>query len=247
MGPKAENTSKKNLKEKASKAIEESTFGMKNKNKSNKVKQFINRVEKCVNYNTGLTDAAKAKEAKKEARIAQKLKDEELRALLNEGIVNQFGKKKTAAQSAASNLGISQTSVEVQKILDQFSSDEDSSDDESDRPYGKRRDDGPIYIDDEPENVEIFREKTIEDIIEEQRAKLAAEGKKGTPVTQETFAKWRAAKLAKKQAEAEARVKVEQSKKKGGKGLCKLLLLLLLLLLLFLFFFLFFCLVIAFN
>jgi len=73
--------------------------------------------------------------------------------------------------------------------------------------------------DDEPMAVEVFREKTIEDIIEEQRAKLAAEGKKGTPVTAETFAIWRAGKILRKQQEAEARVKLEQSKKKGGKGL----------------------------
>jgi hypothetical protein len=71
------------------------------------------------------------------------------------------------------------------------------------------------------EGTEIFREKTLEDIIEEQRAKLAAEGKVGTPVTAETFALWRTAKLAKRQAEVEARVKAEQSKKKGGKGLCE--------------------------
>ena len=69
--------------------------------------------------------------------------------------------------------------------------------------------------------IEVYKEKTLEDIIEEQRAKLLAEGKKGTPVTAESFAKWRAMKLERKQAEAEARVKAEQSKKKGGRGLCK--------------------------
>ena len=58
---------------------------------------------------------------------------------------------------------------------------------------------GVIYIPDEPVVTEVFREKTIEDIIEEQRAKLAAEGKVGTPVTAETFARWRAGKLAQKQ------------------------------------------------
>lgn len=76
----------------------------------------------------------------------------------------------------------------------------------------------------EVEAIEVFKEKTIEDIIEEQRAKLAAEGKTGTPVTAETFAIWRADKLAKKQAAAEARMKAEMGKKKGagaGKGLCK--------------------------
>jgi hypothetical protein len=42
-----------------------------------------------------------------------------------------------------------------------------------------------------------------------------------TPVTAESFSKWRAEKLAKRQADAEARMKLEQSKKKGSKGLCK--------------------------
>lgn len=104
--------------------------------------------------------------------------------------------------------------------MEEFSSDSEDSD-EDDGGKKKKAYDGPIYIDDEPISIEVFREKTIEDIIEEQRAKLSAEGKKGTPVTAESFAQWRAAKLLKRQQEAEARVKVEQSKKKGGKGLCK--------------------------
>jgi hypothetical protein len=101
---------------------------------------------------------------------------------------------------------------EVAALLEQFSSDSESDDDDPN--------DGVIYLDDdEPVAVEVFREKTIEDIIEEQRAKLASEGKVGTPVTAESFAKWRAAKLAKRQADAEAKVKIELTKKKGGKGL----------------------------
>lgn len=42
--------SKKAKKEKEKKVIEESTFGLKNKNKSKKVQQFISRVEKSVKY-----------------------------------------------------------------------------------------------------------------------------------------------------------------------------------------------------
>ena len=68
--------------------------------------------------------------------------------------------------------------------------------------------------------VEVFREKTIEDLIEEQRERLIKEGRKGTPVTAESFAKWRGEKLLRKQAEAEARMKAEQAKKKGAK-ICK--------------------------
>jgi len=136
-----------------------------------------------------------------------------LRKLFNEGISNQYGKKKSTAQSKASALGLTEQSKEVAEFLEEISSSDSDSDSDDDR-------NGPIIIEpDEPVATVIFREKTIEDIIEEQRAKLAAEGKKGTPVTAETFAVWRAAKLAKKQADAEARMKLEQTKKKGGKGL----------------------------
>lgn len=45
---KEQKPSKKAVKEKQKKAIEESTFGLKNKNKSKKVQQFISRVEKSV-------------------------------------------------------------------------------------------------------------------------------------------------------------------------------------------------------
>jgi hypothetical protein len=207
--------SKKAVKEKQTRVIEDATFGLKNKNKSKKVQQFIDRVEKTVKHNTGAVDAAKAKEARKEAKLAKQLQDEELRVLFNEGIANQFGKKKSHAQQAAHEMGIAETSKDIQKLLDEMSSDDsdEDSDDHDDRNDHQ-------VDDDEPVAVEIFREKTIEDIIEEQREKLAAEGKAGTPVTAESFAKWRAAKLARRQAEAEARMKQEQTKKKGGKGLC---------------------------
>jgi hypothetical protein len=112
----------------------------------------------------------------------------------------------------AKSLGIAEPSKEIIELLDQFSSDE-----EDEEEYDPN--DGVIYIPDEPVAIEIFRERTIEDIIEEQRAKLQQEGKAGTPVTAESFAKWRAAKLAKRQADAEARMKAESLKKKGGKGL----------------------------
>ena len=143
------------------------------------------------------------------------MQEEELRILFNEGIVNQFGKKKSKAQSTAEQMGISEANKEVERLLEEMSSDSDS--DESDE------DNGVVTVHwEEPVEVEVFREKTIEDIIEEQRAKLSAEGKVGTPVTAESFAKWRAGKLAQRQAEAEARMKLEQTKRKGGKGLCKL-------------------------
>ncbi len=50
MSSKEQKPSKKAVKEKQKKAIEDNTFGLKNKNKSKKVQQFINRVEKSVKH-----------------------------------------------------------------------------------------------------------------------------------------------------------------------------------------------------
>lgn len=219
MSGKDNKPSKKAVKEKQKKAIEESTFGLKNKNKSKKVQQFINRVEKSVKHSNGGLEASKTKELKKEAKLAKQLQEEEMRQLFNEAIGNQFGVKKSKAQTNAAMLGLTTVKKEVVDFLDGLSTDSSDDEEEDDRVAGVV----DSIVDDEPVAVEIFREKTIEDIIEEQRAKLAAEGKKGTPVTEESFAKWRAEKLAKKQADAEARLKAEQMKKKGGKGLCKFL------------------------
>lgn len=145
------------------------------------------------------------------------MQEEELRKLFNEGITGQFGKKKTQASDVAEKLGLTEVNQNVADLLETFSS--DSSDDEEEKKYSRNE---TYYVNTtEPEATEIFREKTLEDMIEEQRAKLAAEGKKGTPVTEESFTVWRAEKLKKRQELAEARLKAEQQKKKGGKGLCK--------------------------
>jgi hypothetical protein len=211
-----EKPSKKAVKKKQEKAIEDSTFGIKNKNKSKKVQQFITRVEKSVKNSNGGAETAKAKDLKKDAKLAKQLQEEEMRQLFNEAIGNQYGVKKSKAQSNAQQLGLTTAKKEVTEFLETLSSDSESetdSDDDRQKQYEIEIDDQPVTA------IEVFREKTIEDIIEEQRAKLSAEGKKGTPVTADSFAKWRIEKLARKQAEAEARLKSEQSKKKGGKGL----------------------------
>mmetsp|Transcript_17194 Transcript_17194/g.37563 ORF Transcript_17194/g.37563 Transcript_17194/m.37563 type:complete len:380 (+) Transcript_17194:243-1382(+) len=212
MPPKEQTPSKKAVKAKKEKMIDESTFGLKNKNKSAKVQQFVNRVQKSVKNQSGGADSDKAKEMKKQAKHLQ---EEELRLLLNAGISGQFGKKKSALAAQAASLGVGEASDEVAQLLEDMSSDED--DDEYAMGGGGG---GTAYVEvDEPVAVQVFREKTIEDIIEEQRERLAALGLKGTPITEETFTKWRAAKLARRQYEAEVRLKQEQSKKKGGKGL----------------------------
>lgn len=62
-------------------------------------------------------------------------------------------------------------------------------------------------------------DKTLEDVIEEQRAKLHEQGKKGTPVNEETLAKWKADRKAKKLLEERRKVEAEMRKKSKGKGL----------------------------
>ncbi|CAM9552181.1 unnamed protein product [Discosporangium mesarthrocarpum] len=62
-------------------------------------------------------------------------------------------------------------------------------------------------------------EKTLEDKIEEQRTKLRNEGKKGTPVNEETLKKWKADRKARKLEEERRKVEAEMKKKGKGKGL----------------------------
>jgi hypothetical protein len=232
MAPK-EKPSKKNQQKAQAKVIEDRTFGLKNKNKSSKVQGYIKQVETGIKNSNGAIEAvcqpslsfsdlfdfqSKAKAEKNNVKIAKQLADEELRLLLNEGVSNQFGKKKAKAKEDAQAMGLDEVIID----LDQFS---DSDDEEETEGGGGQDNDSHTqnHIADfvEEEAIVLFKEKTLEDIIEEQRAKLAAQGKVGTPVTAETFAIWRAAKLAKRQADAEARMK-ELSKKKGGaKALCK--------------------------
>ena len=67
---------------------------------------------------------------------------------------------------------------------------------------------------------------TLEDEVEAQRQalikQLKASGKKGTPVTEETFRAWQERKREKHRAEVKKKVEAELKKKKGGKGLAVL-------------------------
>ncbi|CAM9468445.1 unnamed protein product [Chrysoparadoxa australica] len=62
-------------------------------------------------------------------------------------------------------------------------------------------------------------EKTLEDLIEEQREKLRQEGKVGTPVTNESLAKWKADRAEKKRRAEKELVEKEIKKKGKAKGL----------------------------
>ncbi|KAG5191073.1 hypothetical protein JKP88DRAFT_12314 [Tribonema minus] len=93
---------------------------------------------------------------------------------------------------------------------------------------GKGAEPDPVAVDTREKQVqETFvvaeeTEKTIEDLIEEQRAKLAAEGKAGTPVTSETLAAWKARRAAARRDEERRMVEREMAKKGKKKGLAVL-------------------------
>ena len=198
--------------------LEDATFGLKNKNKSAKVQKYVKQVEVAVKHSDGTTERLANAELRKANKALRAAQDEELRALLGEGLVGNAASKKKGAELSekAMALGLTAMSKEVEELLAEFSS--SSSEEEEIRE--KRQ---TIYLDSEDsdvgEGVVMHKEKTIEDLIDDQRAKLASLGQKGTPVTEETFAVWRKAKLEQKQKDAEARVKLEQTKRKGGKGL----------------------------
>ena len=215
MAPK-EQKSKKAIREKSAQRLDDATFGLKNKNKSKKVQTFVSRVEKSVKHSDGSAMAAQNKQMKKDIKAAKLLEEEELRVLLGEGLLGQHGKKKSDKSAAAEALGLTEVSEEVQALLDEFSSDSEDSDVE------RKEKRTTIYLssDDEVEGGEkVFKEKTIEDKIEEQRKRLAESGVPGTPITESSFAEWKKRKEERRKKEAEERVKAEQTKKKGGKGL----------------------------
>jgi hypothetical protein len=220
MAPKQkEGKSKKAVREKSAQIVSDNTFGLKNKNKSSKVQKFVKQVETAVKHSDGTAQRQGESLLKKANKLKRAAEEEELNQLLGEGLSNftGIGTKKGEYAAKAEALGLTTVSEEVQELLAQFSSDSD----EEVEIKEKRK---TIYLDSDDEdddgnNMRIYREKTIEDMIDEQRARLQAEGKAGTPITEITFNIWRKEKLEKRQKLAEERVKIEQSKKKGGKGL----------------------------
>ena len=86
-----EQQSKKALQKKKEKLLEDKTFGLKNKNKSSKVQQFVKSQEKSI-YNAG-TDAQTraAEQKKKQEKVARKAlkkaKDAEQAALFGEALL----------------------------------------------------------------------------------------------------------------------------------------------------------------
>jgi hypothetical protein len=220
--PPKEGKSKKQVKAKQEKLIQDATFGLKNKNKSAKVQNYVNTVNKAVrNSNLG-KEQQKVKEAKEKAKLQKKLEEEEERTLLSDGIPpGKMEKKKLDKDAIAASLGLESIDDDLAQQLEEMGvldTDSDSDDEEEEEEETEL----VVELEEELNEAvgdEVFYERTIEDIIEEQRAALSAMGVKGTPVTEVSFQQWKRNKEIQKKRELEARVKAEQTKKKGGKGL----------------------------
>jgi ElaB/YqjD/DUF883 family membrane-anchored ribosome-binding protein len=100
---KADAASKKTLQKKKQQAIEDKTFGLKNKNKSKKIQQFVQSVERNV-MNSGDPAQRKAEEARKrareEAKMRKKLLKDEQDALFGEALLAVQKKSSSTSQTS---------------------------------------------------------------------------------------------------------------------------------------------------
>jgi hypothetical protein len=209
--------SKKALQKKKDKLLEDKTFGLKNKNKSAKVQQYVKSTEKSI-MNMGTDAQTRAREHKlKEEKLARKaLKkamEAEQAALFGEALLAV--NKKGGGQKFGKNEG----KVEAKGR---------DHDDGGEKKGGTSHAMKLMYQMDAQEMEDKLKEDpnyvpTLEDTVEAQRQQklrdLKATGQKGTPVTQATFKEWQERKRKRKDAEMKKMVDAEMKKKKGGKGL----------------------------
>mmetsp|Transcript_21752 Transcript_21752/g.51346 ORF Transcript_21752/g.51346 Transcript_21752/m.51346 type:complete len:309 (+) Transcript_21752:139-1065(+) len=207
--------SKKNEQKKKQKAIEDKTFGLKNKNKSKKVQQYVQGVKNSV-LNTNARKERELEEKRKKQKAEQKMRkkamEEERNLLFNEalGALKKKGPNFKEGKSATEAKG--------------------RDHDDGTEKKGTSRAMKMMYQMDAKEMEQRLREDpnyvpTLEDKIEAERQQKVEELKKsgkGTPVTPETFAAWQDKKRKRRAEEAKKMVEAELKKKKGGKGLAVL-------------------------
>mmetsp|Transcript_39477 Transcript_39477/g.60708 ORF Transcript_39477/g.60708 Transcript_39477/m.60708 type:complete len:276 (-) Transcript_39477:110-937(-) len=215
MPPKAKKKqdqgSKKAEQKKKQKVIEDRTFGLKNKNKSKKVQQYVEGVAKAV-LNSGDRRQRQMEEQRKkhkaEAKMRKKAAEDERNALFGEALLAVKKKKTTDQKSgkmeAKGRDGNEETAKKgtsrAMKMMYQMDAQE----------MEQRLKEDPNYV------------PTLEDKIEAERQMKVAELKKsgkGTKVTPETFAVWQEKKRKQRADKARKLVEAELRKKKGGKGL----------------------------
>jgi len=203
---------KKAEQKKKAQKLSDATFGLKNKNKSAKVKQQVQAIQKSI-VNGGdqkaRQQADKLKMAKASKRAAKKAEDDERDALFGAALM-AVSKKTTVSGKKLAAVGrdggdeekrVKPGQSRAMKLMYQMDAQELAD---------KNRDD-PNYV------------ETMEDVIENKRqemfAKLKASGKKGTPVTEESLKEWQDRKKKRKADAMRKLVEAEMKKKKGGKGL----------------------------
>ncbi|KAL3916593.1 MAG: hypothetical protein SGARI_007928, partial [Bacillariaceae sp.] len=169
---KAQAASKKNEQKKKQTAIDDKTFGLKNKNKSKKVQNYVQQVKNAVN-NTGTTARQRQlEEQRKQAKIASKMRKkaekDEQNALFSEALGalkkknTNFKEGKTEAKGRDADADAKKTTSRAMKMMYQMDAKE----------MEERLREDPNYV------------PTLEDKIESERQKLVEELKKtgkGTP------------------------------------------------------------------
>jgi DRG Family Regulatory Proteins, Tma46 len=207
--------SKKNVQKKKLSAIDDKTFGLKNKNKSKKVQSYVQAVEKNV-MNSGDPRLRKQEEDRRRAKVAQKEQKKAAKAEQDA----LFGEALLAVQKKSASTSNTAGKIEAKG--------RDGDDDGGGNKKTTSRAMKLMYQMDAKEMDERLREDpnyvpTMEDEIELQRSGLRDEyaklGKTGTPVTPESFALWQEKKRHRRAVEMKKRVEAELKKKKGGKGL----------------------------
>lgn len=206
--------SKKAEQKRKQQAIDDRTFGLKNKNKSKKVQQQIEGVRKNVMKSGDKKQIAleeQRKKQKSDAKARRKAEKAEQDALFGAALL-AIGKKKTTNQKGgkaeakgrdADDDGNKKSTSRAMKMMFQMDAKE----------MEERLKEDPNYV------------PTIEDKIESERQKKVQELKKsgkGTRVTPESFAAWQEKKRKRKLEAAKKLVETELRKKKGGKGLAVL-------------------------
>jgi len=211
---KQPSTSKKAEQKKKNQQVEDRTFGLKNKNKSKKVQSFVKSVTNSVN-NSGdrkqRHEDEKKKRQKSEQKARKKAQKDEANALFNEAL-GALNKKKTDFKAGkaeakgrdADDEGKKKGTSRAMKMMYQMDAKE----------MEERLKEDPNYIPTIEDKIEAERQKKVEE--------LKQNGKKGTPVTPESFACWQEKKRKRRAEESRKMVEQEMRKKKGGKGLAVL-------------------------
>lgn len=194
--PKAKSGSQlKNLEKKKAKVVEDLTFGLKNKSKSKKVQQQVQQLTKQVKE-SGLTKADKKvleeREQRKMEKFLLKQREKELKTIFN-------AVPKTADEEAAAALAAGAA--------------EGSSGDLNREPTEQELLDALSALAEVEKELLEEESMSLEDLIEKEREKITG----GTPVTEESFKRWKQFKLdiQQKEREKEYHEQLELFKKKG--------------------------------